>query len=263
MPPPRAKPKPCKCIGFQFKDARRLYDVPELDGQDAWVCNRCDGIHHHPQQFPEFSRIAMKRQPIGATGFLSYHGKLSGVHELRFATKSGEQKIILAVQPYDRRPRSMGINPNDILLETWKKLDQATAEIMEPGDAIQLHEQRMMGKAKARAIAEILAIMMPPFFETADDIVREAVQRFKNKDNPEYETPGLGVESLAKYDPMPYANTAPVKSTPPAPAKVEIRLGEKEQAGIKMALESGMFTAQQLAKSYGVSVAVIEAIRTA
>jgi len=199
-----------------------------------------------------FEKVTFNRAPRGATGLMSYSGSTSGIHQLRFKV-GAEEKIILTYHPYDRRPHSMGINPNDILLETWKKLDEVTSFILDP--TLNAVPEKDEAKIKARAYAEILALMMPPFFIDADAIVREAVQRYKNRDNPEYETPGLGQKSLAQYDNMPYAHDTPK-------SKAEPELDAKTKAAIKMALESGMFTAKQLATSYGVSEATIESCRS-
>jgi phage portal protein BeeE len=48
-----------------------------------------------------------------------------------------------------------------------------------------------------------------------------------------------------------------------APAKPAVTLTEKEQAAIRMALESKMFTVDQLAKSYSVPASVIRDITSA
>lgn len=146
----------------------------------------------------------------------------------------------------------MPIQPTDLLLGVWERLDYYTALVMEaePAD-VDLAKDR--AKAGARAIAEVLAPMMVPFFTDADSIVREAVERYKHRLDTEYETPGLGQKSLAPHDKMPM-QTAPVKTAP------AVNLTEKEQAAIKMALESKMFTAEQLAKSYNVPVAAIKAL---
>jgi hypothetical protein len=141
----------------------------------------------------------------------------------------------------------MGVNPNDILLSTWNMLDQQIKEIKEGLDSI-------YPKAKARALCDVLALMMPPFFDTSDEIGKEALRRYENRDNPEYETPGLGLKSLAEHDTTPYAHTTPKKATP-------AKLDDATRANIKLALESKLFTASQLAKSYGVNILEIESCR--
>ena len=145
----------------------------------------------------------------------------------------------------------MGINPNDVLLRTWELLDQEVELIHDPsGEFIDYH------KAKARAFAEVLANFMHPFFTDSDGIVREAMQRYKNRDNPDYETPGLGVKSLDAFDNQPM-------KVDPRTVTIPAEINDKQRASIKLGLESGMFTVAQLAKTYGVKEAVIEAIRSA
>jgi len=158
--------------------------------------------------------------------------------EIDYATGSGAHGVILSAHPYDRRPEAMGINPNDILLETWKKLDNEVTRIREQDP--QLNED---AKHKGRALAEVLALMMPPFFSDADAIVREALRRYDHRGNAEYETPGLGVESLKIFDNMPQPK-APTKSSGKT-------IPDGAAASSKQGIELGMFTVKQIADSYG------------
>jgi hypothetical protein len=196
-----------------------------------------------------FEKLTFKRTPRGALALLSVQGRANGVTELTFAMGGGIKATVLTVQPYDRRPISMGINPTDVLLETWNKLDYVTADIM-GGTASDLE------KGAARAFAAVLADFMYPFFTDADAIVREAVQRYKNRDNPDYETPGLGVKFLDAFDNQPM-------KVDPRTVEVPKEITDAQRASIKLGLESGMFTVKQLASTYGVKEVVIEAIRSA
>jgi hypothetical protein len=87
--------------------------------------------------------------------------------------------------------------------------------------------------------------MMPPFFTDADSIVREAVQRFQNRNNPDYETPGLGVKSLATYDEMP--NPQRPKSGPRPTGNL---IPDLALNSVRQALEMKMFTIEQIARNY-------------
>lgn len=234
----------CTCQGL--KNIKEGYVADPVDNP-LWVHGPC----RKPSRMV-FEKVTYNRAPRGATALLSYRGDKSGIHQLRFAV-GDEVKIILTYQPYDRRPYTMGVNPNDILLNTWKRLDLYTEMLMDVTGIAEL--EKNVAKAKARAYAEVLADMMPPFFDNPDDIVREAVIRYKNRENPDYETPGLGQKSLAEFDKMPYQNSTPTRK------KAEPELDEATRAGIKKALESGMFTVSQLAKSYSVSHLVIESCR--
>lgn len=144
----------------------------------------------------------------------------------------------------------MGINPNDILLNTWKRLDEYTVTVMEPpGDP-----EKLEAAHKARALAEVLTWMMQPFFSDADSIVREAVKRYENRNNSEYETPGLGIKSLATYDNMP--NPSRQKSGPKPTGN---RIPDTALFMVHQALESKMFTIQQIARNYEMNTDEVEA----
>lgn len=228
----------CTCRGGRNKlDGYVAIPVDNL----LWVHSVCG----RPTRMV-FEKVTMNRAPRGARAILSEYGRANGIHELTFAMDGSEKKTILTVHPYDRRPFEMGINPNDVLLRTWEMLD-AQVEIIkkDPGNRA--------AQYKGRALSEVLAIFMPPFFTDPDEIVREGVRRFDNRGNPEYETPGLGQRTLTQFDRMPMVERPDTK-------KVEVRLTEELQATLRRALDSGLFTAEQLAKSYGVSVDVIKAI---
>lgn len=198
-----------------------------------------------------FEKVTMNRAPRGARTLLSEYGRANGVHELTFSMDGSEKKTILTVHPYDRRPLEMGINPNDVLLRTWELLD-AQVEI------IKRDPSNRGAQYKGRALSEVLHLFMVPFFDSPDEIVREGVRRYDNRDNPEYETPGLGSRFLAQFDKQPMTS-----SKRPDTKKVEVRLSEELQGKLRKALDSGLFTPEQLAKSYGVSVDVIKAIPSA
>ncbi len=114
----------------------------------------------------------------------------------------GESKVSWSVtktlveQMWDKLDAEM-----DALKGHWTKEDKWT--MVRPVDP-EYHKNR------ARAFAECLAIFMVPFFETADDIAREAVKRWEARrdSDSQYETAGLGnrryetaaVASAAAYE---------------------------------------------------------------
>jgi hypothetical protein len=143
---------------------------------------------------------------------------------------------------------------------------------------------------RARAISDCLAIFMQPFFTTADDIAREAIRRWEARRDTdlEYETPGIGAR---RYETAAMAHSSAADgwySTPEdgytsdpqragavsdrrgrrstavgAPAAPPaIKLSEADQKAIRNAHEQmpQIFTAEVLAKQYGLSVAVIKAV---
>lgn len=159
--------------------------------------------------------------------------------------------------------------------QVWKKLDEDMAALMQPGGSTDF----VALKARLRAFAEVLAIFMTPHFNTADEVAREAKRRYQNRHNEDYETPGL---NSRRYEPPPSAmgpnpdwynapdgghTSDPKQAGTPAPrgrraaVKPAIKLNEKEQASIKLFHENG-FSKEQLAKTYGVGIAVIDAVLT-
>jgi hypothetical protein len=162
-----------------------------------------------------------------------------------------------------------------ILEEGWLKLDACVIEMFEgnypPITALDArdHEyeiaenpEKLRLKGVCRGMAEILALFMSPHFTDGDAVTAEAVKRYKaKKAGEDYETPGLGGLRFAPPPGTPAASK-PQASAPRAstPAKPKHKLGEQEITAIRFAMESGMFKATDLAKTYGVSEAVINEV---
>lgn len=203
------------------------------------------------------------RAPRNSVGFLSYSGQGDrGSAQLNFSLVGGDKAAIIAIHTHNRRPSTMPIQPTDLLLHCWERLDYYTSQaIADRDEAIKVFGTLTGFKSdagvSARAISEVLAPMMQPFFSTPDEIVKEAVRRHtaRQAEDTDYETPGLGQKSLAPHDVMPMQVNPASK-----PSKPEKELTEKDKAGIKMALGSGMFPIKKLAESYGVSEATIKAL---
>jgi len=165
----------------------------------------------------------------------------------------------------------------------WDKLDEAMVEIQNGVAALHVldvSEHSSTSKAlhdakvRARAFAECIAIFMPPHFTTADDVAREAKMRYNAKQaGDEHQTAGLGqrryegAEEWTKAqggwtsDPAQgMRGTGTSKRSTPKTTQIPPSLGEKEQAAIKFAFESGMFTEAVLSTTYKVPVQVIRQI---
>ena len=170
-----------------------------------------------------------------------------------------------------------------LVQQMWDLLDDVMNELMDATD----EKEKDFYKSRARAIAECIAIFMKPFFDTADEIAREAVRRHKARQDgdTEYETAGIGarryeVAAMAHSSATPGWYTSPdggYTSDPSragrtssrrsgrgttAPAPVRIRLSTEDQEGIKNA-HAGMpqiFTIAVLAKQYGTTEAEVSAI---
>lgn len=157
-----------------------------------------------------------------------------------------------------------------LVQQMWEKLDVEYESLVMSGDESWKH--------KARSTAECIAIFMPPHFRTADEVVKEAVKRFKAKEAGEdYETPGLGTRryetpeewhatrggfttnsDIAKANP-PSASKRP--STRVKPVATSENVPDDTKRAIKMGLESGMFSEADLARAYGLSIEVVHSIR--
>jgi hypothetical protein len=141
--------------------------------------------------------------------------------------------------------------------QVWKKVDEDMLNLMQPAantDFVAL-------KSRLRAFAEVLAIFMSPHFTTADEVAKEAKRRYDNRDDPEYCTPGL---NQRRYEPppgTPVRSVAPTKATAPysPPKAIYAKLKPEEIEAIKKFSTLG-FTTEQMAKTYGVSKTVIDAV---
>jgi hypothetical protein len=154
-----------------------------------------------------------------------------------------------------------------LLFSLWELLQSKVKIIMypeEPETSVQQQVAKQAARSEARGIAEALAILMKPFMNDADAVVRAAVAY--HKDNT-YEVNGLG---LHLWDPTmnpdgtprvkiaspsaPKQRTA-IKAPPKPPAS---KLSEADIAFIKAS--SAMFSADDLAGMYKVCVEEVQAI---
>jgi hypothetical protein len=142
-----------------------------------------------------------------------------------------------------------------LLEKTWAELDAVTARLMNPV----LATNKEQDKGYAQGLAFTLSLFMAPHLTTPEDVAREAKRRWENRNNPEYCTPGLAER---RYEPPPgdhkLSRIPAEKAKLSKPKPAEPALTPEQVAGIKNAL--GMFTAQELADMYKVSVATIESL---
>ena len=157
-----------------------------------------------------------------------------------------------------------------LVQEMWEMLDEAVKEIFEPTEG---EEMPVRGRIRARAIADCIVIFMKPYFENSDAVAAEAKRRYDaQKAGEEYETAGLGSR---RYEPAVFVaskdggyTTDPDRAGEARPRRVSTprnqptadNVDEPTKKAIKFALESGMFTVEELARSYKLSEAVIRAI---
>lgn len=149
------------------------------------------------------------------------------------------------------------------LEKCWIKLDSTMTELME-GKYENDPDEKIRLKGVCRGMAEVLAEFMGPHFRTPDEIAGEAKRRYDaKKAGEDYETPGLGqLRYQAPSGDNKYAVTAKSNGgiqRNPAPSPVH-KFTEDEVGSIKFAHESGMFTVDQLAKTYKVKADVINKV---
>lgn len=196
------------------------------------------------------------------------------------STKTYEEGVAQLTQhacPYIGGPTKIGLLVSRTqLVQAWEKLDSAVAELIEgkyppiPTDESEdadfrenPEKTRLVGVC--RGIAEMLAIFMQPHFDHPDQISAEAKRRYTAKKNGEdYTTPGLEPHHFAQprspeYKAANNKGATPVQPRNPAPSPVH-KFTEDEVGSIKFAHESGMFTVEQLAKTYKVKVEVINKV---
>lgn len=138
---------------------------------------------------------------------------------------------------------------SSLLSGIWEMLDNAVDNMHTTKDADDLAYQ----KARARTLCEVLHPLMSPFYESPDDVVREALARFKARTGgEEHETPGLGehiFDRNTRWDGISY-------SAAPAPKKSK-RTGKSippsSLGSVRQGIDSGMFTVTQIAQMYDVS----------
>lgn len=238
------------------------FTVAQIDGKfcyDLWVCENC----RQPTRLV-FEKLTANYRPADAKALLSVFGRTDGIQEITWALSDGTRKVTLSYLPY---PRKVDMpNEGALLQQTWHLLDSKVAIILAepngPGDNALEAQERETARQQARGIAEVLAILMRPFFDKPDNIVREAVKRYKAKQaGQEHETPGLA-ESIwdphTRWDGTPFSVENEKKARRSKTTATTLK--PKDIEGIKSALQSGMFDEKQLAEIYKVSVATVKSV---
>jgi hypothetical protein len=200
----------------------------------------------------------MVRGPADAAALLHADARSTGIHELAWATPRGQVQTI-EYHPYPRKiPMT---HPEPLLFSLWDLLQSKVSVIVDAQPTSDMEQQGLLtAKAQARGIAEALAILMKPFMENADAVVRHAMKYYKDNT---HEVPGLG---LHLWDPMFNADgtpRTPIASPPVARTRTAIKAPPKPNLSpadvefIKSAKD--MFSTEDLAGMFKVSESVIEA----
>lgn len=166
--------------------------------------------------------------------------------------------------PHLGGPTTLGYSVTlSILEKCWIKLDAVLVELKE-GNYDSQPEEKVRLRGVCRGMAEVIAEFMHPHFTDADQVAAEAGRRYEAKVKGEpYETLGLGHLKYAgpRMDERnPGRFPVGADRMPPKPVKPAHNFTEEEVGNIKFAHESGMFTLEQLAKTYKVKPEVIEAV---
>lgn len=176
---------------------------------------------------------------------------------------------------------SWGIMSDMFLAPIWKKLDEVMNQLMlekmaaaSAAGATMVEEHNreiLMLQNQARGMAEALAILMPPFFSTGDEIAQEALVRWQARQKGEdYETPGIGRLRFAvppgaeRMTPsgMTHASVAGTKYAPeyhPSSASKNHGLTDEQVAAIMTGYRSG-FPARMLAMAQGVDENIVNRV---
>lgn len=146
--------------------------------------------------------------------------------------------------------------------QMWEMADKAYEDFINADLSVVDGDKYNQMKGRLRGHCDMLAIFMQPHFRTSDEIGREVVKRSRAKlgGDTEYETAGLGgrrFEMPGTDKPRAGGNVPAAKIT-----KVEPVLSEENKKAILFALDSGMFTPEQVAKTYKVSVETINSLKS-
>ena len=146
-----------------------------------------------------------------------------------------------------------------ILEKIWDDLDTVIDSIKGTSKT-DIFDPLIEEKARANALAGVLVLMCQPYYETSQDILRQANRRWKMRTGQmDFEpTPGY------KYNPQPAGTKYVTERTPPPKAarttrQTESKLNEKQMRDIKAAAELGL-TVQELSEMYKVTQVTIKQI---
>lgn len=180
-----------------------------------------------------FDHFTSMRCPKEATALIHVFSRNDGINEITFACVSGEKKKVYFV----------GKNP-DMLFKLWEMLDQCVNEIKSDSSVSDEYY-----KSRARALADAISLIMPM---SADDVVREALNRFKHRidGNESYETPGLAEEV---YQPKPVKRVETATVAKSRAKRTGKSLPPTAIPSIRKAIDTKVFTVAQIAKSYDLS----------
>jgi hypothetical protein len=192
-----------------------------------------------------FEKLTGMRCPKNATALLHVFGRTDGINELTWATPDGRKKT-LHFAAYPAKVGMDTVKSATHLNTLWEMLDTEVESIKKSADEF--------NKYRARAFAEVLCILMQPFYENPDAVAREALARYKARtEGSEHETPGLGEAIWDPYTRWDGTVIEQKKSSPSSKPVNNKPFPPEAIPGAKQALDLKMMTLSQLAKMYDVS----------
>lgn len=180
--------------------------------------------------------------------------------------ENGEVALALHTCPHRGGPTKIGLMVKVTLLEeVWEMLDEVVDKIMDPDtDDSEKHDLQQ----QAKAYAKVICLFMQIYFEFPHEVSAEAKRRWeaRQRGDETYCTKGLGSRATEfpepgfreKTEQQKQLSGAQQRSRTKAPAKASV--GDQEKQAIKFAAESGMFTKDQIAKTYKITVAQVDEI---
>lgn len=140
-------------------------------------------------------------------------------------------------------------NGRELLLHMWQMLDEAVNEINNEQNPLQDYY-----RGRARALCDVIQSLMGKFYESSDDVVREALARYKDRiAEVEHETPGLGEkywDPNARWDGTPYGVAGPSGASKTVRKKSGNLIPPPALTSVKQGITTGMFTVAQIADMY-------------
>jgi hypothetical protein len=220
---------------------------------DLWVCANCK----RPSQMV-FEKLTRRYAPRNATGIRSVVGTGDGRSVIRWSTdKSGETVTTMVFQAY---PRKVDMDQGrEVLVTFWQELDNDIDVIREPSNPPELVAEK---KVRATTLAEMLAVLMSPFYADHKAVLAESMTRWNaRREGRDHESPGLA-EAIwnpsTRFDGTPYSEEAEAKARGPK-AGPKVQLDDQKIAFIKHCLENGSQTPEVLAGMFSCSVDDIKA----
>lgn len=221
---------------------------------DFWVCAAC----HLPTRMV-FEKLTDKRAPRLATHIKSVVGDSAGRNILTWGTPTSGEKIkTMMFHPY---PGKVDMDQGrNICLELWQKLDACIDQIRGTQVDNALIEAE---KVRATALAEVIALVMQPFYADSTAVLQESMNRWTGRqEGRDHESPGLA-EAIwnpsTRFDGTPFTEANEVKARSGNAPKAKVVLDEQKITFIKHTLSTGAMSPEVLAGMFSCTVDDIKA----